>query len=88
MSSFKLGICCFCGNECNQCSQSCGRCARDMTMAMIGMKPSRKDLIKKDVEDYRKDIDSKEARRIRLLRRNGKATSLELMHLVRYETGK
>jgi len=25
----EYGICCFCGNECNICSQSCGRCVRN-----------------------------------------------------------
>ena len=30
------GICCFCGNECNEMSQSCGKCARQHTMRMFG----------------------------------------------------
>ena len=30
------GICCFCGNECNPLSQSCGKCARIETMKMFG----------------------------------------------------
>ena len=25
------GYCCFCGDECNPCSQSCGKCARRLT---------------------------------------------------------
>lgn len=31
-----IGKCCFCGDECNQCSQSCGRCARGFTWSCIG----------------------------------------------------
>ena len=27
---FGIGQCCFCGNECNPCSQSCGRCSRKL----------------------------------------------------------
>lgn len=27
---YKIGQCCFCGFECNPCSQCCGRCARNM----------------------------------------------------------
>lgn len=34
----EVGQCCFCQGECNPCSQSCGRCARDMTMQMLGWK--------------------------------------------------
>ena len=34
----EIGRCCFCQGECNPCSQSCGRCARDMTMQMLGWK--------------------------------------------------
>lgn len=29
-------LCCFCGNECNPCSQSCGKCAREITMKSLG----------------------------------------------------
>jgi hypothetical protein len=29
--TLNIGICCFCGNECNPCSQSCGRCARQLS---------------------------------------------------------
>lgn len=32
----EYGTCCFCGEYCNPCSQSCGRCARQMTMKMSG----------------------------------------------------
>lgn len=39
------GICCICGDGCNPHSQSCGRCARDLTMFMIGMKPPTKTVI-------------------------------------------
>ena len=28
----EYGLCCFCGNRCNPCSQSCGRCARSVSM--------------------------------------------------------
>lgn len=34
----EYGKCCFCQGECNPCSQSCGRCARNMTMEMLGWK--------------------------------------------------
>lgn len=34
-----IGICCFCGNECNPCSQSCGRCARSITGFTLGWNP-------------------------------------------------
>lgn len=34
----EYSICCFCGEHCNPCSQSCGRCAREMTMKMLGWK--------------------------------------------------
>ena len=30
------GVCCFCKGECNPASQSCGRCARNMTMNAMG----------------------------------------------------
>lgn len=32
------GICCFCGNECDIMSQSCGSCARQYTMRLFGWK--------------------------------------------------
>lgn len=38
-SSPEYGECCFCGEPCNPCSQSCGRCAREITMESIGWKP-------------------------------------------------
>lgn len=31
-----IGICCFCGDECNPCSQSCGRCSRTLTGFSLG----------------------------------------------------
>lgn len=34
----EVGKCCFCQGDCNPCSQACGRCARDMTMQMLGWK--------------------------------------------------
>jgi hypothetical protein len=34
----EYGTCCFCGDYCNPCSQSCGRCAREITMQAIGWK--------------------------------------------------
>ena len=34
----EYGTCCLCGDYCNPMSQSCGRCARDLTMTAIGMK--------------------------------------------------
>ena len=34
----EYSICCFCDEHCNPCSQSCGRCAREMTMKMLGWK--------------------------------------------------
>ena len=30
-----IGKCCFCGGDCNPCSQACGRCARDLTYHCI-----------------------------------------------------
>lgn len=33
---YEIGKCCFCGDECNPDSQSCGSCARDMTMMSMG----------------------------------------------------
>lgn len=30
------GTCCFCGHECNPCSQACGSCARSATMDALG----------------------------------------------------
>lgn len=32
----EVGTCCFCGQECNWMSQSCGRCARKVTGALLG----------------------------------------------------
>ena len=34
-----IGTCCFCGDECNPCSQSCGRCARSLTGFSLGWNP-------------------------------------------------
>lgn len=34
-NDFEYGICCFCENQCNPHSQSCGKCARDITMIMM-----------------------------------------------------
>ena len=31
-----IGICGFCGDECNPCSQSCGRCSRAFTGFSLG----------------------------------------------------
>ena len=31
----EYGVCCFCNGECNPCSQSCGICARVMTMRAL-----------------------------------------------------
>lgn len=28
MSQLEFNICCYCGDECNPCSQACGRCMR------------------------------------------------------------
>ena len=30
------GTCCFCGYECNPCSQTCGSCARSATAYALG----------------------------------------------------
>ena len=35
--SLDIGICCFCGFECNPMSQSCGSCARGISGAAIGI---------------------------------------------------
>ncbi len=32
------GTCCFCGYECNPCSQACGSCARSATAYTLGWK--------------------------------------------------
>lgn len=34
-----LGKCCYCFGECNYLSQACGRCARDLTLHSVGVKP-------------------------------------------------
>jgi len=34
---WKVGKCCFCLNECNPCSQSCGKCARILSWYGIEM---------------------------------------------------
>ncbi len=34
-NNLEIGLCCFCGEECNPCSQSCGTCARSRTIAML-----------------------------------------------------
>ena len=34
------GTCCFCGGECNPCSQSCGRCARAVSGRVLGWNTS------------------------------------------------
>ena len=44
------GVCYICNGDCNPCSQTCGSCARDLTMVMIGMKNT--DNVKPDVEKY------------------------------------
>jgi len=31
IENFQEGLCCFCGEECNPCSQACGRCARALS---------------------------------------------------------
>lgn len=33
-----IGTCFVCHEACNPCSQTCGRCARDLTMYCIGWK--------------------------------------------------
>lgn len=32
-----IGICCFCGFECNPLSQSCGSCARGISCVALGI---------------------------------------------------
>ncbi len=34
----EMGTCCFCGDYCNPCSQSCGSCVREKTAIMFGWK--------------------------------------------------
>lgn len=34
-----IGNCCFCGEECNPASQSCGRCSRTLTGFSLGWNP-------------------------------------------------
>ena len=34
--NFDIGICYECKEECNPCSQLCGRCARQLTMSALG----------------------------------------------------
>ena len=31
VKNWKASMCCFCGDECNELSQSCGRCARNIS---------------------------------------------------------
>ena len=31
-----IGICCFCGDDCNACSQCCGLCSRSLTGNAMG----------------------------------------------------
>lgn len=33
--------CCICGYECNPCSQTCGVCARELTMSLFMVKETR-----------------------------------------------
>lgn len=33
ISDNEVGKCCFCGCDCNICSQSCGKCARGFTLS-------------------------------------------------------
>lgn len=33
----KLGQCCYCGGECNELSQACGRCMRSTNLNRLGM---------------------------------------------------
>ena len=46
MSDAEVGKCCFCGDECNVCSQACGRCVRNrpfggiLALAMAEPTPS------------------------------------------------
>lgn len=35
-TDWDVGICYLCGYECNPCSQTCGVCARNMTMSVLG----------------------------------------------------
>ena len=77
------GICCYCDGECNPASQSCGMCARDVTMFMIGMKSLRRDLIP-NVLDV-PDCTSNEARELRLKRRNNEISNMEEAILEKYE---
>jgi hypothetical protein len=39
MYSQETGNCCYCGDECNPCSQSCGMCTRSITGYSIGLNP-------------------------------------------------
>ena len=32
-SYLDIGVCCFCNNECNAMSQSCGSCSRQLSMS-------------------------------------------------------
>jgi hypothetical protein len=50
------GSCCFCNEECNPCSQSCGRCARQMTGWAIGMN-TNKFVLKPTLEDLQDEND-------------------------------
>ena len=36
MEKYKIGICCFCENDCNPNSQSCGKCSRLLTGHALG----------------------------------------------------
>jgi hypothetical protein len=37
--SMDIGTCCFCGDECNPCSQSCGSCTRSLSGFSLGWNP-------------------------------------------------
>jgi len=39
-TSDSVGKCCFCGEECNWMSQSCGFCARRATSRLLAMSPT------------------------------------------------
>lgn len=52
-----IGICCFCGDECNPCSQSCGSCSRIISGFTLGWNSLPISIYEKSItnENFRDD---------------------------------
>lgn len=55
-----IGICCFCGQECNPYSQTCGRCARALTGFSLGWNPPPSCLYEAEVGSKKNKDETKE----------------------------